>query len=48
MFDLSSIGIGYASLLMLAMMIGLLLTGMQLALRHWLCRIILHPRLVRC
>ncbi|HCH01112.1 MAG TPA: C4-dicarboxylate ABC transporter permease [Vibrio sp.] len=31
MFDLSSIGIGYASLLMLAMMIGLLLTGMQLA-----------------
>ncbi|MGV3003144.1 TRAP transporter large permease [Vibrio sp.] len=31
MFDLSSIGIGYASLLMLIMMIGLLLTGMQLA-----------------
>ncbi|OEF27286.1 TRAP transporter large permease [Vibrio rumoiensis] len=31
MFDLSSIGIGYGSLLMLLMMIGLLLTGMQLA-----------------
>ncbi|GLT15928.1 TRAP transporter large permease [Vibrio algivorus] len=31
MFDLSAIGIGYASLLMLVMMIGLLLTGMQLA-----------------
>ncbi len=31
MFDLSALGIGYASLLMLAMMIGLLLTGMQLA-----------------
>lgn len=31
MFDLSAIGIGYASLLMLTMMIGLLLTGMQLA-----------------
>ncbi|MGB0663377.1 MAG: TRAP transporter large permease [Pontibacterium sp.] len=31
MFDLSSMGIGYASLLMLAMTIGLLLTGMQLA-----------------
>ncbi|QUM77351.1 TRAP transporter large permease subunit [Moritella sp. 24] len=31
MFDLSSIGIGYGSLLMLVLMIGLLLTGMQLA-----------------
>ncbi|EKO3944317.1 TRAP transporter large permease subunit [Vibrio fluvialis] len=31
MFDLSSIGIEWGSLLMLAMMIGLLLTGMQLA-----------------
>lgn len=31
MFDLSSIGIAYGSLLMLALMIGLLLTGMQLA-----------------
>ncbi|HBV75896.1 MULTISPECIES: TRAP transporter large permease [Vibrio] len=31
MFDLSAICIGYASLLMLVMMIGLLLTGMQLA-----------------
>ncbi|MGR5177224.1 TRAP transporter large permease [Vibrio parahaemolyticus] len=31
MFDLSSIGIAWGSLLMLAMMIGLLLTGMQLA-----------------
>jgi len=31
MFDLSVIGIGYGSLLMLAMMIALLLTGMQLA-----------------
>ncbi|MGO2508098.1 TRAP transporter large permease [Vibrio hibernica] len=31
MFDLSSIGIGYGSLLMLIMMIALLLTGMQLA-----------------
>ncbi|WP_105902734.1 TRAP transporter large permease [Vibrio gangliei] len=31
MFDLSALGIGYASLLMLVMMIGLLLTGMQLA-----------------
>lgn len=31
MFDLSSIGIGWGSLLMLALMIGLLLTGMQLA-----------------
>lgn len=31
MFDLSAIGIGYGSLLMLVMMIGLLLTGMQLA-----------------
>lgn len=31
MFDLSSIGIAWGSALMLAMMIGLLLTGMQLA-----------------
>ena len=31
MFDLSSIGIAWGSLLMLVMMIGLLLTGMQLA-----------------
>ncbi|EKO3372458.1 TRAP transporter large permease subunit [Vibrio fluvialis] len=31
MFDLSSIGIEWGSLLMLAMMLGLLLTGMQLA-----------------
>ncbi|MEJ2766308.1 TRAP transporter large permease subunit [Photobacterium sp. MCCC 1A19761] len=31
MFDLSSMGIGWGSLLMLVMMIGLLLTGMQLA-----------------
>ncbi|EDM66647.1 TRAP dicarboxylate transporter, DctM subunit [Moritella sp. PE36] len=31
MFDLSSIGIAYGSLLMLVLMIGLLLTGMQLA-----------------
>ncbi|MBW3695622.1 TRAP transporter large permease subunit [Vibrio sp. T187] len=31
MFDLSSMGIAWGSLLMLAMMIGLLLTGMQLA-----------------
>ena len=31
MFDLSTVGIGYASLLMLVMMIALLLTGMQLA-----------------
>ena len=31
MFDLSTVGIGYASLLMLVMMILLLLTGMQLA-----------------
>jgi tripartite ATP-independent transporter DctM subunit len=31
MFELASIGIGYASLLMLALMILLLLTGMQLA-----------------
>lgn len=31
MFDLSMIGIGWGSLLMLALMIGLLLTGMQLA-----------------
>ena len=31
MFDLSAIGIGYGSLLMLVMMIALLLTGMQLA-----------------
>ncbi|GLO59502.1 tripartite transporter large subunit [Vibrio sp. MACH09] len=31
MFDLSSIGIAYGSLLMLGMMIALLLTGMQLA-----------------
>jgi len=31
MFDLSSIGIAYGSLLMLTLMIGLLLTGMQLA-----------------
>jgi tripartite ATP-independent transporter DctM subunit len=31
MFDLSAIGIGYGSLLMLLMMIALLLTGMQLA-----------------
>jgi len=31
MFDLSAIGIGYGSLAMLVMMIGLLLTGMQLA-----------------
>lgn len=31
MFDLSSLGIEWGSLLMLAMMIGLLLTGMQLA-----------------
>ncbi|TRN26231.1 TRAP transporter large permease [Vibrio furnissii] len=31
MFDLSSIGIEWGSVLMLAMMIGLLLTGMQLA-----------------
>jgi tripartite ATP-independent transporter DctM subunit len=31
MFDLSTIGIAYGSLLMLVLMIGLLLTGMQLA-----------------
>jgi hypothetical protein len=31
MFDMSAMGIGYGSLLMLVMMIGLLLTGMQLA-----------------
>ncbi len=31
MFELSSLGIGYASLLMLILMIALLLTGMQLA-----------------
>ncbi len=31
MFDLASLGLGYGSLLMLVMMIGLLLTGMQLA-----------------
>jgi tripartite ATP-independent transporter DctM subunit len=31
MFDLSSLGIAWGSLLMLAMMVGLLLTGMQLA-----------------
>ncbi|RKF17969.1 TRAP transporter large permease subunit [Alginatibacterium sediminis] len=31
MFDLSSLGIAYGSLLMLVLMIGLLLTGMQLA-----------------
>ncbi|WP_108125727.1 TRAP transporter large permease [Saccharospirillum mangrovi] len=31
MFELSAMGIGYASLLMLALMIALLLTGMQLA-----------------
>ncbi len=31
MFDLSSLGLGYGSLLMLVMMIALLLTGMQLA-----------------
>lgn len=31
MFDLSAIGIGWGSLLMLLMMIGLLVTGMQLA-----------------
>lgn len=31
MFDLSALGLGYGSLLMLAMMIVLLLTGMQLA-----------------
>ncbi|MBR0572875.1 TRAP transporter large permease subunit [Pasteurella atlantica] len=31
MFDLASLGLGYGSLLMLIMMIGLLLTGMQLA-----------------
>lgn len=31
MFELSSIGLGWGSILMLVMMIGLLLTGMQLA-----------------
>ena len=42
MFDLSSIGIAWGSVLMLVMMIALLLTGMQLAFVTGFVAIFLH------